>query len=72
MAPVICASCGHENRAGAKFCRKCGVALGDGDAPAEREPRDYTPRHLVDKILNTKSAIDSMRCARPTVCPCAV
>ncbi len=53
-----CGSCGAGSPPDAKFCRKCGLAFEDADAPAAREPRDYTPRHLVDKILNTKSAIE--------------
>ncbi len=53
-----CGSCGAGSPPDSKFCRKCGAAIGQADTPAAREPRDYTPRHLVDKILNTKSAIE--------------
>jgi class 3 adenylate cyclase/tetratricopeptide (TPR) repeat protein len=30
-------------------------------APTERDPRDYTPKHLADKILYSKSAIEGER-----------
>ena len=31
---LICTSCGHENRAGAKFCEECGLTLSAASAPA--------------------------------------
>ena len=56
---MICPSCGHENPAGAKFCNDCGARLaGPATAP---EPRSYTPRHLVEKILASKSALEGER-----------
>jgi len=53
-----CAGCGTELSAGAKFCLECGrsTATAPGVA-AERAPRDYTPKHLADKILQSKSAL---------------
>ena len=57
--PVSCPSCGHENPAGARFCNDCGAHLA---APTiTREPRSYTPRHLVEKILASKSALRGER-----------
>src|SRR3989441_976534 len=57
--PMSCPSCGHENPAGARFCNDCGARLG---APATSpEPRSYTPRHLVEKILAGKSALEGER-----------
>ena len=52
-----CASCGTELPAGAKFCLECGAAT----SPTERAPRDYTPKHLADKILQSKSALEGER-----------
>ncbi len=53
------ASCGHENPAGARFRNACGGRLA---APANTlEPRAYTPRHLVEKILASKSALEGER-----------
>src|SRR6266516_2473750 len=57
--PVSCQSCGHENPAGARFCNDCGAPLA---APTIiPEPRSYTPRHLVDKILASQSALRGER-----------
>ena len=56
---MSCPSCGHENPAGARFCNACGARLA---APAATpEPRSYTPRHLVEKILASKSALEGER-----------
>jgi len=56
---MSCPSCGHENPAGARFCNDCGARL---TAPATvPEPRSYTPRHLVEKILASKSALEGER-----------
>src|SRR5262245_48243314 len=57
--PVSCPSCGHDNPAGARFCNECGAPLA---APTiTREPRSYTPRHLVEKILASQSALRGER-----------
>jgi class 3 adenylate cyclase len=56
---LTCASCGHDNPVGAKFCNDCGARLA-APAPAPA-PRSYTPRHLVEKILATKSALEGER-----------
>jgi class 3 adenylate cyclase/tetratricopeptide (TPR) repeat protein len=61
---ATCASCGSGNRPSAKFCRRCRAPLGAtataGTAPA-RDPRAYTPKHLADKILQSKSALEGER-----------
>src|SRR5438132_519846 len=57
--PVSCRFCKHENPAGARFCNDCGAPLA---APTiTREPRSYTPRHLVEKILASQSALRGER-----------
>jgi class 3 adenylate cyclase len=54
-----CPACGHENPAGARFCNACGARLA---APSTSpEPRSYTPRHLVEKILTSRSALEGER-----------
>src|SRR5678816_2353754 len=58
-APVKCASCGHDNPAGARFCNSCGAPL--VASPVTPEPRAYTPRHLVEKILASQSALRGER-----------
>jgi class 3 adenylate cyclase/tetratricopeptide (TPR) repeat protein len=57
--PVSCRLCQHENPAGARFCNNCGAPLA---APTiAPEPRSYTPRHLVEKILASGSALRGER-----------
>jgi predicted ATPase/class 3 adenylate cyclase len=57
--PVRCPSCGHDNPPGARFCNRCGAPLAaPRPAPA---PRAYTPRHLVEKILASQSALRGER-----------
>src|SRR5262249_26610463 len=77
-------SCKHENRAGQKFCVRCGAVLplacpscGATTEPGERfcgacgkllavaskestqpDPRSYTPKHLAEKILTSRSALE--------------
>jgi class 3 adenylate cyclase/tetratricopeptide (TPR) repeat protein len=56
---VSCPLCRHENPADARFCNNCGAPLA---APTvTREPRSYTPRHLVEKILASQSALRGER-----------
>jgi class 3 adenylate cyclase/tetratricopeptide (TPR) repeat protein len=59
---VNCPSCGFENPAGFKFCGECASPLAGGREPsADRHPRDYTPKHLAEKILQSKSALEGER-----------
>jgi class 3 adenylate cyclase/tetratricopeptide (TPR) repeat protein len=58
-----CAACGAGNAGAAKFCRQCGESLAPEPAGAggDRDPRSYTPKHLADKILQSKSALEGER-----------
>ena len=64
-----CPSCGAAATPGARFCRKCGGPLGGraadgltaGASPSPRSPAAYTPKHLADKILQSKSALEGER-----------
>jgi len=60
---VICASCGATPPPGSRFCNGCGANLDAAPAtPAPvREPRAYTPKHLADKILQSKSVLEGER-----------
>jgi len=64
---AACASCGEPNRLGAKFCKKCGQPLvqagaaGSVAAPKFASPQAYTPKHLAEKILTSKSALEGER-----------
>ena len=59
-----CPSCGESNRGGAKFCGACGHSLSpetNAGAPAIPKPSVYTPKHLADKILTSRSAMEGER-----------
>jgi class 3 adenylate cyclase/tetratricopeptide (TPR) repeat protein len=59
---AICAACGVSNGPSEKFCGGCGVALTAGLASAPtRSPATYTPEHLANKILQSKSALEGER-----------
>jgi len=53
---MTCA-CGRDSRPDARFCDGCGARLSTG-APASRA---YTPRHLADKILGSRAALEGER-----------
>jgi len=81
-----CSKCGHENRAGAKFCEECAASLtrvcancgaqlsptakfcSDCGHPAAQPasprfdaPQSYTPKHLAEKIISSKAALEGER-----------
>src|SRR5262245_54893295 len=61
-----CPGCGAENALTAKFCRDCGRALGalspkTSPAPRPSAPEPYTPPHLVEKVLTSRSALEGER-----------
>jgi hypothetical protein len=39
---LVCASCGHDNREGAKFCEECGLSLAAARAPAKEQRKTVT------------------------------
>ena len=58
----VCAHCGSYAAPTAAFCSQCGRPL-TGAAVQSRfvSPEAYTPRHLADKILTARAAIDGER-----------
>jgi len=60
---VACGSCAAELPASARFCFQCGKAVGADSAVAivSPSPETYTPKHLAEKILNAKSALEGER-----------
>ncbi|MCB1746234.1 MAG: zinc ribbon domain-containing protein, partial [Gammaproteobacteria bacterium] len=60
-----CTNCNAELPPGARFCASCGTPVTSAQAQAAvttaRVPRDYTPKHLADKILQAKSALEGER-----------
>jgi class 3 adenylate cyclase/tetratricopeptide (TPR) repeat protein len=61
---VTCPRCGRTPRYDARFCEQCGAAL---DATATI----YTPRHLAEKVLVTRAALQGER-KRVTVLFCDI
>ena len=64
---AVCANCGAQLSPTAKFCSECGhpigqtVASGPHSAPRFAAPEAYTPRHLAEKILTSKAALEGER-----------
>lgn len=70
-----CPQCGAETRPTFKFCGQCGAALGTPEPAGEQAPmaktqvyrrqeakiQSYTPRHLAEKILTSRSALEGER-----------
>ena len=57
-----CAACGARNPAANKFCYECGSNL-TGKPPPEKFslPQSYIPKHLAEKILTSKAALEGER-----------
>jgi class 3 adenylate cyclase len=47
----------------AKFCLECGKPLATDSKlePAPPDPRSYTPKHLAEKLLTSRSALEGER-----------
>ena len=58
---AVCLSCHHENAPGQKFCGECGTALAGTPAAKPVAPDQYTPTHLAERILNSRSAMEGER-----------
>src|SRR5499427_5666793 len=60
---LACSSCGAELPGGARFCLQCGQAVAAGSSSPARSPlpETYTPKHLAEKILTSKSALEGER-----------
>jgi class 3 adenylate cyclase/tetratricopeptide (TPR) repeat protein len=63
---VSCARCGGTNAARHKFCKKCGEPLSGapadaGSGRASWAPAAPVPRHLAEKILTSRSALEGER-----------
>jgi len=67
-----CSECGAENSGRNKFCGQCGAALHSSRAANQAsvktastgraaETSSYTPKHLADKILHGRSALEGER-----------
>jgi class 3 adenylate cyclase/tetratricopeptide (TPR) repeat protein len=58
-----CGHCGAALSTSAKFCSECGRAVGVPPEPVARfaPPHVYTPKHLAERILGSKSALEGER-----------
>ena len=54
-----CPNCSTELPDTAKFCLECGRDL--RDRPAFASPASYTPKHLAERILTTRAALEGER-----------
>ena len=52
---TMCPACTHSNLSGSRFCNECGHQL------VSEAPANYTPKHLADKILKARSALEGER-----------
>ncbi|RPH48788.1 MAG: guanylate cyclase [Desulfobacteraceae bacterium] len=64
---LICPECGRNVPLDSKFCIDCGHDLCRPVSPKDvpkidyQHPQSYTPKHLAEKILTTRSAIEGER-----------
>jgi len=68
---LLCSACQTRNPPGQKFCGECGAPLGGSPDPAAAveppradrftSPESYTPKHLADKILTSRAALEGER-----------
>ena len=58
-----CGHCGAALTTSGKFCSECGRAASVPPEPETRfaSPHAYTPKHLAEKILTSKSALEGER-----------
>jgi class 3 adenylate cyclase/tetratricopeptide (TPR) repeat protein len=57
-----CPQCGFDNPPGFAFCGQCATPLTEQPpAPQPHAPRRYTPSHLAEKILTSKTALEGER-----------
>src|SRR6516225_3810703 len=65
--PRACTNCGHQLSLTAKFCPECAHPTGFAAAPSQKvkdrftSPGTYTPKHLVEKILTSRTALEGER-----------
>src|SRR5215831_15358606 len=59
----LCPGCGTSNPPANKFCHECGQVLTPSPTPAVRfaSPQSYTPKHLAEKILTSRTALAGER-----------
>src|SRR5262249_29183711 len=56
-----CSNCGTALSAAAKFCHACAQPVFARAGIPSRSPDSYTPKHLAQKILTSKAALEGER-----------
>ena len=58
-----CGECGAELPPRAKFCMECAhpVAAAAPASPRQLRPESYTPKHLAERILTSRGALEGER-----------
>jgi class 3 adenylate cyclase/tetratricopeptide (TPR) repeat protein len=57
----VCSNCGGQLAPTVKFCPECGRSVSESFSPRRASPDAYTPKHLAEKILTSKSALEGER-----------
>jgi class 3 adenylate cyclase/predicted ATPase len=58
----LCSACGAANAPTNKFCGECGASLVQPLAAIQsKTPETYTPKHLAEKILTSRTALEGER-----------
>src|SRR2546427_1421038 len=59
---LVCPVCLAVSPVGNRFCHRCGASLrGEPRSIASHPPGSYTPKHLVERVLTTRSALEGER-----------
>src|SRR5215470_20099143 len=58
---LTCTRCATALPADASFCLECGQPVGAPATGRHASPEAYTPKHLAEKILTSKSALEGER-----------
>ena len=58
---LTCSSCDAELPVESRFCNRCGTPVKGQAAESLLGPQSYTPRHLAERILTSKAALEGER-----------
>ena len=63
---LVCSQCQTANALGDAFCKRCGHALGERSSGQDQSarfspPQAYTPKHLAERIIDSKAALEGER-----------
>jgi class 3 adenylate cyclase/tetratricopeptide (TPR) repeat protein len=58
---LTCVQCGGDLAPGKRFCGSCGTPATDQSAARTPSPESYTPKHLAERILTSRAALEGER-----------